>query len=163
MNERRLQRPRMKTPNKSKSVARGSLRGLVSQPRRIQLSRKRGWRKPANTVVVARPSKWGNPFHVSTACTAAGAVKLFEARSTCLPARVKAIRKELRGKNLACWCPVLKCDTCGSITGGQKVPIEGTSCMESNRSGTRWCCGVLRKVPCHADVLLRLANQPTLR
>jgi hypothetical protein len=34
-------------------------------PERIQLSRRKGWRKPENTVVVARPSKWGNPFRVS--------------------------------------------------------------------------------------------------
>ena len=31
-------------------------------PRRVQLSRRKGWRKPENTVVVARPSRWGNPF-----------------------------------------------------------------------------------------------------
>lgn len=31
-------------------------------PKRIQLRRTKGWRKPPNTVVVARPSKWGNPF-----------------------------------------------------------------------------------------------------
>ena len=47
-------------------------------PERIQLSRKKGWRKPENTVVVARPSKWGN-----------------------LPDPA-----ELAGKNLACWCPL---------------------------------------------------------
>lgn len=31
-------------------------------PHRIQLSRKAGWTKPENTVVVARPTRWGNPF-----------------------------------------------------------------------------------------------------
>lgn len=31
-------------------------------PKRIQLSRKRGWRLPLNTIVVSRPSQWGNPF-----------------------------------------------------------------------------------------------------
>lgn len=33
-------------------------------PERIQLSRKKGWRKPENTVVVARRSKWGNPVRI---------------------------------------------------------------------------------------------------
>lgn len=33
-------------------------------PERIQLSRKKGWRKPENTVVVARPTRWGNPFRL---------------------------------------------------------------------------------------------------
>ena len=31
-------------------------------PERIQLKRVRGWRLPPDTAVVARPTKWGNPF-----------------------------------------------------------------------------------------------------
>jgi hypothetical protein len=37
---------------------------IATKPRRIQLSRKKGWRLPSNTVVVSRPSKWGNPWRV---------------------------------------------------------------------------------------------------
>lgn len=33
-------------------------------PERIQLRRTRGWRKPEGAIVVARPSGWGNPFKV---------------------------------------------------------------------------------------------------
>lgn len=33
-------------------------------PQRIQLSRRKGWRKPEGAIVVARPSRWGNPFPV---------------------------------------------------------------------------------------------------
>ncbi len=33
---------------------------------RIQLRRTRGWRLPAGAIVVARPSKWGNPFRYRT-------------------------------------------------------------------------------------------------
>ena len=36
----------------------------MTAPQRIQLSRAKGWRKPEGAVVVARPSKWGNPFRV---------------------------------------------------------------------------------------------------
>jgi len=32
--------------------------------KRIQLRRTKGWRKPERAVVVARPTKWGNPFPV---------------------------------------------------------------------------------------------------
>ena len=32
------------------------------KPRRVQLSRQKGWRMPANTVKVDRSTKWGNPF-----------------------------------------------------------------------------------------------------
>jgi len=35
------------------------------RPYRVQLRRTKGWRKPDNTVVVARPSQWGNPFRVA--------------------------------------------------------------------------------------------------
>lgn len=31
-------------------------------PVRIQRKRIKGWRKPANTVIVDRTSRWGNPF-----------------------------------------------------------------------------------------------------
>lgn len=34
------------------------------QPKRIQLRRTKGWRKPEGAIVVARPSRWGNPFVV---------------------------------------------------------------------------------------------------
>ena len=32
--------------------------------KRIQLRRTKGWRKPVGTIVVARPSRWGNPWRV---------------------------------------------------------------------------------------------------
>lgn len=31
-------------------------------PRRVQLSRGKGWRMPPNTVKVDRATRWGNPF-----------------------------------------------------------------------------------------------------
>ena len=34
-------------------------------PKRIQLFRKKGWRKPEGAIVVSRPSKWGNPIRVT--------------------------------------------------------------------------------------------------
>ena len=34
------------------------------KPKRIQLRRTKGWRKPANCVVVSRPGKRGNVYHV---------------------------------------------------------------------------------------------------
>jgi len=104
-------------------------------PQRIQLSRVKGWRKPPNTVVVSRPSKWGNPYRLAawnkpTAATRAVLVALFrrDLRSTITDeARGHYHRVQyfidahgLAGKNLACWCPLDQ--------------------------------------PCHADVLLELAN-----
>jgi hypothetical protein len=96
----------------------------VSTPTRIQLKRTKGWHLPPNTVVVSRPSKWGNPFKVGRDGTAKECVDRYAARIGIL---TNAIVQELRGKNLACWCKLY------------------------DEKGLR--------VPCHADVLLRLANQ----
>jgi hypothetical protein len=104
-------------------------------PERIQLRRTKGWRKPEGVVVVARPSKWGNPLRQYDRPAAAEwfATGLDLRRNGQLPARHGLhaypsdddIRRELAGKDLACWCPLDQ--------------------------------------PCHADVLLDLANPGTLR
>lgn len=36
----------------------------TTKPTRIQLSRRKGWKMPPNTVKVDRTTKWGNPFEV---------------------------------------------------------------------------------------------------
>ena len=84
-----------------------------SGPRRVRLQRTKGWRKPPDAVVVARPSRWGNPFTAEDAGSRAAALVAFRTRLAGPP--------ELRGRDLACWCP-----------------LEG---------------------PCHADVLLEIANR----
>jgi len=33
-----------------------------SLPKRVQLQRRKDWRKPVGAVLVARPTRWGNPF-----------------------------------------------------------------------------------------------------
>jgi hypothetical protein len=35
---------------------------MTDAPRRIQRSRAKGWRMPENTVYVGRPTLWGNPW-----------------------------------------------------------------------------------------------------
>ncbi len=89
-------------------------------PVRIQRRRTRGWRMPDYTVYVGRPSKWGDPWET------ADEYRLWLCR---LDLGWKPFRRsrilhdmcELRGLNLACWCPLDQ--------------------------------------PCHADVLLELANK----
>lgn len=87
---------------------------------------------PPNTVYVGRGSVWGNPFRVGVDGDAAQCVAQYARQM--LPyehgqslrlylmseAMLLAIRESLRGKNLACWCPLNQ--------------------------------------PCHADWLLRMAN-----
>ena len=88
-------------------------------PQRVQLSRKKGWKMPPNTVKVDRTTKWGNPFVVGEHGTRAECVRLFELMLCgllCLSTKngdaqtaylkmAHRDREQLRGKNLACWCP----------------------------------------------------------
>ena len=98
-------------------------------PIRIRRKRTKGWKMPANAVSVTRPGKWGNPFRVGITrpldCNdASEAVMEFRVWLTQAPngQKLAADLHELRGKDLACFCPLDQ--------------------------------------PCHADVLLELANSP---
>jgi len=94
-------------------------------PKRIQVHRVKGWRLPPGTVKVDRSSKWGNPYQVVHDPTwgwlvvrgnlrywphfkcrdaaAALAVRWYATRY--LGKRLRAAaRRDLRGKDLACWC-----------------------------------------------------------
>lgn len=83
-------------------------------PVRVQLSRKKGARMPPNTVAVTRPSKYSNPFRVPPGLMpAARLVATLEAvakykRHVALSFTVDEIRRDLGGKNLACYCPLPK-------------------------------------------------------
>jgi Domain of unknown function (DUF4326) len=94
------------------------------KPHRIQLRRSKGWKMPENTVKVDRTTKWGNPFIVGKHGDRIECVGMFDFMLTrgavcasedaqCLDAQ-RAYHKldirELRGKNLACWCK--ENDTC---------------------------------------------------
>ncbi len=82
---------------------------MASAPQRVQLRRTKGWRLPPNTVSVARPSRYGNPHRVIDG-NRADAVAKYAAD---LNARLERgdtsehtrIQTELRGRNLACYCP----------------------------------------------------------
>lgn len=88
------------------------------EPKRVTLSRKKGWRIPPNTVKVDRSTQWGNPYrigekhlhpekHVTILIQdKQSAVAAFRGlmRSQAGKELVKLAKRELRGKNLACWC-----------------------------------------------------------
>ncbi|WP_308259334.1 DUF4326 domain-containing protein [Pseudonocardia sp. H11422] len=74
------------------------------RPRRIQLRRTKGWRKPVGVIVVARPGRWGNPFPVAE-LGRAEAVAAHRRWLLARPELLAAARRELAGHDLACWCP----------------------------------------------------------
>ena len=98
----------------------------MSTPKRIQRKRTKGFKLPEGVVCVTRPTKWGNPYRVkdydireADDTPAPKAVQLREARAMAVrdfehwlgvtpegEAVAAAARVELRGKDLACWCPL---------------------------------------------------------
>jgi len=120
---------------------------MNDHPRRVQLRRTKGWRMPDGAIKVDRSTPWGNPFRVGdpgvadaqTACdlfraailladygrrcTTEQPSMIFGTIISAMPGpipRIGAIHQHLRGRDLACWCPLDQ--------------------------------------PCHADVLLEIAN-----
>lgn len=82
-------------------------------PERIQLRRTKGWTVPANTVKVDRTTMFGNPFAVGKAGPGGFVAKdkrhawqLFLGFAPQNAMLGEAARQQLRGKNLACWCPL---------------------------------------------------------
>ena len=77
-------------------------------PLRIQRKRTKGWRLPEGAVCVSRPGRWGNPYKASEMAepTHENAVKCFRVLVESEPETVAEIRSELKGKKLACWCPL---------------------------------------------------------
>jgi hypothetical protein len=94
----------------------------MSTPLRVKLSRAKGWRMPPNTIKVDRSTRWGNPFVVGVDGTRERCVQLFEyllGGYLCVSRgdpkaqddyrnMVARDRHLLKGKNLACWCPLDK-------------------------------------------------------
>jgi hypothetical protein len=75
---------------------------------------------PKGAVYVGRPTKWGNPY---AAGDWSDPVAKYRAMATApgMQSTMKQLLAAIRGKDLACWCPLDQ--------------------------------------PCHADVLLELANK----
>jgi hypothetical protein len=139
----------------------------ASVAERIQLRRAKGWRKPPNTVVVARPSKWGNPFDFrrSEFCWIALGYGCRGDRRGRQEASVRAYREWLaegaatpEGHRLVGYERAFKF---GEVTlaeakaGSPPTPDE----IETLR-GKNLACWCRPGDPCHADVLLELANRP---
>ncbi len=95
--------------------------GPPTMPQRFQRSRRRGARLPAGTVVVSRPTKWGNPHPLELGREQAVRRYRADLLAGRLRITVEDAKRELRGRDLACYCPL-----------GE---------------------------PCHADVLIEVANE----
>lgn len=129
-----------------------------SRPRRVQLRRTRGWRKPAGAVVVARPTRWGNPVVVGTQASlsgldADGAHYSYEVTVT--PEMAVDAFRDLMASRLT----VLDVDDPEDA-----IYVQGWRDAVAALRGRDLACWCPlhdargSRVPCHADVLLELAN-----
>ena len=91
------------------------------EPRRYQRKRTKGWRKPPDTVCVGRPGYFGNPFKGETAANAyrrwltnkMSRAEFFKRNTNpwaLWSDKANVLRElpALKGKHLACWCPLGK-------------------------------------------------------
>ncbi len=132
----------------------GSCRGgsPTSAPRRVQQRRTKGWRKPENTVSVARPSKWGNPYVVGrTLLLLTGDAEAMFIGSFDRIQRIESITPRIavdlyRLLWLTNW-----------NIGDAEVPRAAPGALAEIRGKNLMCFCPLDQ-PCHADVLLELAN-----
>jgi GH24 family phage-related lysozyme (muramidase) len=114
-------------------------------PQRVQRKRTKCWRMPENTVYVGRGSKWGNPYRV-VAQFKNGPFDVYHedwflGQSTGREdAQRIAVNKYLEARE----------------NYRHNIPDDATIQAElKGKNLACWCSGV---TPCHADVLLRLAN-----
>ncbi|MDD7813657.1 DUF4326 domain-containing protein [Mycobacterium sp. CSUR Q5927] len=129
----------------------------MSAPKRIQRRRTKGWRMPVGAVYVGRPSRWGNPF------------RIYHGHSLIGPTWSLARDS---------WSHI-NADQClaGYITSSDRLSVaeavdqyrmllEIRARDESERlrawleplRGHDLACWCAIEQPCHADVLLELAN-----
>jgi hypothetical protein len=64
---------------------------------------------PVGAVYIGRPSKWGNPFGIGKDGTRAEVVRKYEAWLRNQPDLVEAAKRELRGKDVVCFCSPAAC------------------------------------------------------
>lgn len=112
----------------------------MSDPIRIQRQRTKGWRKPEGAVIVTRGTKWGNPFRVGDKGVpdAATAVRLFAKMLTPYTHHGPVVNGSKVADLYVSWATIAE--------------------IRAELRGKDLCCTCPLDQPCHADVLLEIAN-----
>lgn len=125
----------------------------MTQPVRIQRSRVKGWHMPPNTIIVSRPSEWGNPWRVAPAKLSGGGegptvewwvenpningIYRFSRQAEAHEAAVKLYRHWIE----------------------HGAPTSYADRARLALRGKNLACYCRPDLACHADVLLELANR----
>jgi hypothetical protein len=64
---------------------------------------------PEGAVYIGRPSKWGNPFIIGKDGTREEVITKYRVWLLTQPAKVEAVKHELAGKDLVCFCAPKAC------------------------------------------------------
>lgn len=101
-------------------------------PRRIQRHRTKGWRMPPGAVYVGRPTMWGNRYQIGT-------------WSNKLGREVQTVEEAVQLYREIIWDD----PTSPHMAGWVREQLRGRDL----------CCWCRLDQPCHADVLLEIANR----
>ena len=104
------------------------------EPQRIQRRRTKGWRMPDGAVYVGRPTRWGNPYRVGDSVPIGRGAD--PTRFETVADATDAVRRYRRWINTV-------------SRGEDLIPLL---------RGRDLCCWCPLDQPCHADVLLEIAN-----
>ena len=109
----------------------------MSKPKRIQKLRAKGWRMPSGAIYVGSPTKWGNPFVIGVDGDREACVELFI---------------HLVDNGLLCISAAKE-----SVSAQNALMDVVTNDIEELH-GHDLACWCPLDSPCHADVLLEIAN-----
>jgi hypothetical protein len=118
-------------------------------PRRVQMRRKKGWRMPEGAVYVGRPTRWGNPFMIGSnqpSLFVHDGRRVFWDTPRCDEALTSARAKAVELFTLH--------------TGPMGRYELDLAEVQRHLAGKDLACWCPLDQPCHADVLLEMANVP---
>jgi hypothetical protein len=122
-------------------------------PQRIQCRRTKGWKMPPDTVYVGRPTRWGNPFPVDHEGTAIECIPLGldgGERIDRAKAAIDLYRRWLTGGKVNELIALF-------LAVPDRAPPT-LQAIQRDLGGKNLACWCAVGLPCHADVLLELAN-----
>ena len=136
----------------------------ITAPKRIRLSRAKGYRKPDGAVVVARPSRWGNPYRVGEAQMRFPRVDGVEAweHEGRLHKRSGQSHAFVHGGGRITMHDVRDAtiEECIALYREDWTTFGDITALRTELAGRDLACWCPLDQPCHADVLLELANAP---
>ena len=116
----------------------------MSTPKRIQMTRQRPWRaEHPDAVIVARPGRWGNPYRVTLVNRESWEVYRGEEFISAWPTKDMAVTDAVKRFAI--------------MLDHHRAPW-GPDDIRAELAGRDLACWCPLDQPCHADVLLELAN-----